>query len=238
VGCADHLQAVRHDLEREVGAVAFAAEVAKKEAFQVSRHDFLRYIGGGLVREVAVAAENPLFEAPWPGGTILEHLDIVVGFEDEAMSRPHALEHELRGMAEIGEEPEIAGGGPHEESHRVLRIVRDAEGFDGDIPDLERGARAEDPEVQGRFELVLNGFLGEAIAVNRNVQLLAKGFQAGRVVGMLVRDENTTQALGRAPYARKALAYLAQTEPCIDEEAGLICLKIGAIPGGTAAKNG
>jgi hypothetical protein len=58
------------------------------------------------------------------------------------------------------------------------------------------------------------------------------------MVGMFVCDEDAIQAFRRAPYGRETLADLAQTKPGIDQEAGLICLKVGAIPGGTAAKNG
>jgi hypothetical protein len=78
---SDLLQALADDAVREFGAVAFAAQVAEVQMAQVGGHDLLSGISGGFVREMAVPAQNALLEAPGPRGAILEHLDIVIGFQ-------------------------------------------------------------------------------------------------------------------------------------------------------------
>jgi hypothetical protein len=85
--------------------------------------------------------------------------------------------------------------------------------------------------------LVFDGFLGRAVAVDRNAELSTKLCQAMDVVGMLVGDEDAGQALRRATDGGQARPNLAQAEAGIDEDAGFIGLDIGAIAIGTASEN-
>ena len=55
---------------------------------------------------------------------------------------------------------------------------------------------------------------------------------------MLVGEENSAEILRGAPDGCEPLADLARAKARIDEDAGFAAFQIGAIPGGTAAKNG
>ena len=71
MGGADLVEAFVHDVMREFGAVAFAAQMGEVKMAQFGGHDFRGGLGGGFVRKMAVTTENALLEAPWPASAIL-----------------------------------------------------------------------------------------------------------------------------------------------------------------------
>ena len=80
--------------------------------------------------------------------------------------------------------------------------------------------------------------LSGSVAENGDLQFVGKSQKSADVIGMLVGEENSTEIFRRAPDGRQPLADLARAKASINENAGFAALQIGAIPGGTAAKNG
>ncbi len=80
---ADMMKLLGHDVMGEFGLVAFAAQVGKVKMFQVSGHDLGGGFGGVHVREMPVAAQDALFEAPWTARAILQHFHVVIGFQNK-----------------------------------------------------------------------------------------------------------------------------------------------------------
>jgi len=78
---SNFLQTVTHDPLGELRAVALAAEVAQEKVAQIIGHKLLGAISGCLIGEMAVAAENALLETPGSVETVLQHFDIVIGFQ-------------------------------------------------------------------------------------------------------------------------------------------------------------
>jgi len=56
VRCADVMELLGHDVFREFGPVAFAAQVGEVKVAQSGGHDLRGGFGGGDVREMAVAS--------------------------------------------------------------------------------------------------------------------------------------------------------------------------------------
>ena len=166
---ADVMELLGHDVLREFGLVAFAAQVGEVKIFQFRRHDLCGGFGGGDVREMAVAAEDALLERPRAARTILQHLHVVVGFEDEDVRGADAVEHELGGVPEVGGEADVAARGAQKKSDGVLRVVRDGKRFDEDVSDLKARAGGEEVAVEFGFQLKFKFFLRRAVAVNRDV---------------------------------------------------------------------
>jgi hypothetical protein len=184
-----------------------------------------------------VTSKNSLFQTPWPPRAILKHLHIVVGLQNETMCRAHTFKDELCRMPEVSEEPDIAARRAQQKSDRILCVVRDREGFNHNIAYFEASAGAEYSAVEFCLQLLLHGFLRQPVAIDGDVKLLTKNLQPGGVIRMLVCEQHTVQVFRRATDACKALPDLAKTEPRVDQQPGLVCLAVGAIPGGTAAKN-
>jgi len=67
VGGADLVEALVHDVMREFGAIAFAAEMGEVKMAQFGGHDLRGGFGSGFVREMAVTAEDALLETPTSG---------------------------------------------------------------------------------------------------------------------------------------------------------------------------
>lgn len=238
VGGTDAAEGFADDGLGEGRAIAVAAEVAEVEVTQLGGHDFCGDLRGCVVGKVAVPAEDALLGGPGTAGVVLEHFHVVIRFEDEDVGGADAFDNEAGGVAEIGEEANIPGGRAQEEADGIVGIMRDAEGIDGDISELEGGAGGEEAEVEGRLELGLDDFLGQAVAVNGDVQPAGEHAEALGVVGMFVGDENSVQVFGRSPDTEESLTNLARAEAGINEQTGVVGLKIGAVPAGTAGEDG
>lgn len=254
---ADVMELFGHDVLREFGLVAFAAQVGEVKVAQVGGHDLRGGFGGGFVGQMAVAAEDALLEAPRAARTILQHLHVMVGFEDEDVRGADAVEHQLGDVAEVGGKTEIAGGGAQQKSDRILRVVRNGKRFDAHIADFKSRAVFKQSPVNFLFqvfravEAVERGFfrpfgferpdgavLRAAIAIDRDVKFVGDAEQSADVVGVFVRDENGGQVFRRAPDAGEALADLARRKPGVHEHAGFGGFEVGAIAAGTAAEDG
>ena len=61
---ADVVELLGHDVLREFGFVAFAAQVREVKMLQAGGHDLRGGFGGGHVGQMAVPAQNALFERP------------------------------------------------------------------------------------------------------------------------------------------------------------------------------
>jgi len=173
---------------REFGLITFAAQVGEVKVAQFGGHDLRGGFGGGHVREMAVAAKDALLEAPRAARTILQHLHIMIGFEDEDVRGADAVEHEPGRVAEVGDEADVAARRPQKKSDRVLRVVRNLKCFDQNIGDFKARTGDEKVAVEFGLELKFKFFFCCAVTVNRDVQLGGDSCEAGNVVAVFVCD--------------------------------------------------
>ncbi len=133
---------------------------------------------------------------------------------------------------------DIRPAGAQKKTDRIIRIVRDGKSIDRQVAHFEGGAGAENAAVEPGLELILDGFLGQTIAVDGNRQFGAQSGQALDVVAVLVRDQDSVQAFGSAADGSQPLANLTAAKTRIDKHARLLRLEIGAVARRTAAENG
>ena len=185
---ADVMELFGHDVLREFRLVAFAAQVGEVKVAQSGGHDLRSGFGGGHVREMAVAPEDALLKRPRAARTILQHLHVVIGFEDEDVRGADAVEHEFGRMAEVGDEADVAARRPQKKSDGVLRIVRDGKCLDENVGDFKARTGVEEVAVEFGLQLKFKRVLRVAVTVNRDVQLRGDSNEAGNVVAVFVRD--------------------------------------------------
>ena len=151
-----------HDVLSGFGGIAFAAKVRQIKLPQSCGHDMRDGLGGGDVGNVAVAAEDALFERPRAARTVLQHLHVVVGFEDEDVRMANAFEDQLGDVTKVGGKADIACTGVEDESNWILRVVREGKSLDVHIADFKACAGFEQPPVNFGFEGVrcLQGQVG------------------------------------------------------------------------------
>jgi hypothetical protein len=226
------------DSMREFRPVAITTQMTEIKLAEIGADDFGSKFGGCVVGEMPVPALDSLFDTPRAAPIVLQQLMVVVGFQDQDMSRTDSLDHQFGGMPKICKEPNVAAGGAEQESNRIIGIVGNGERVDEDIADFEGGAGREDAGIQRSLHLAFDGFPGETIAVHGSVQFPAQRGQTLDMIGMFMGDENPMEAFGRATDAGEPFPDLAPAEPGIDQEPGFICLEVGAVPTGTAAKDG
>lgn len=224
--------------ERQFGFVAIAAEVAEVKMAKIGGNDFLEHVGRGVVAEMTMTAGDALFDAPGAADVLLEHFHIMICFEHEHLCFANALEHELGGMTEVGEKTNVHTLGAQEITDRIVSIVRDGKSIHTDFTDLESGAGVKETKIETSFgELQFDRFLGEPIAIDRNVQLAAERAEAIGVIGMFVREENAGEAFWLAADLLETVANLAGAEAGVDQEAGRSGLEIGTIAIRATAEN-
>jgi len=231
------LQAVMDGAVRQLGTITLAAQVAEIQMAQIGRHDLLGGVSSSIVREMAVPAQDALFEGPGTSGAVPHHVDVVIGFQHEHMCRPDPLQYQPRGVPEVGQEADVPRRGAQEKPYRVLRIMRNAEGLYHNVRDLETRTGSEEVAAQAGLELILERFLGRVVAVNGDAQFLAQHREALDMVRVFMRYKNCRKVLRRAADRGEALAYLAQAKAGINQHAGLFGLHIGRVAGGTAPQD-
>ena len=238
VGRADVMELLGHDVMRKLGLITFAAQVGEIEMAQIGGHDLRGGFRGGFIGEMTVAAEDALFQTPGAAWTVLKHLHIVIGLQYQHIRGTRAFDHQFGHVAEVGDEPDVAGRGVNQKPDRVLGVVRNGEGVHQQVGDFEARAGFKQVAVEFSLELKFKRLLGGTIAVNRDVQLSRDAGQAVNVVAVFVGDEDGGEIFRRAPEAGQALADLARAEPGVHEHAGFVGFDISAIAGGTAAEDG
>lgn len=237
VGCADLLQALRHDGLREFRFIALTAQMAQVEVTKIAGHDFLGGVGSGGIGKVPVTSKNSLLETPRPTSAILEQLHIVIGLQHKHVRRADSLRHKFCHVTQVGEESNVRSIGAKKVSDGVLRVVGNREGFNLHIANVKTGPCGEQPAIDPDIELILNCVLGRSVAVNRNSELLGQDGQSLNVIDMFVGDENAGEILGRPSDAGEALTDLLRAESGIDKDAGFGRFDVGAISPGTASEN-
>ena len=66
---------------------------------------------------------------------VLQKFFVVVRFDDEGVDLAEPLDHHLRGVTQVGNEPECARAGVKRIPDRIDRIVRDGKSLNGNIAD-------------------------------------------------------------------------------------------------------
>ena len=229
------LQPLIHHLERKLGAVALAAEMPEKQLLQFARHDLFGCLRGGFVGKVSVTTENSLFQTPRSMRTILQHLHVVIRFQDQNVRAPHPFQHQLSRMTEVGQDSDIAIRCSEQEPDRILRVVRYAEGFDDNVLQFEARAGRKKTAFQARLQLILQSILCLPVTEDWDAQLLPQLEQSLHMVRMLVSDQNGGKIFRCASDRSEALADLAQAEARINENASLRSLDISTISCGTTS---
>ncbi len=101
----------------------------------------------------------------------LQHLQVVIGFQHQHVGGADAFEDQFGGVAEVGQKADVPAGRAQQKADRIGGVVRDGEGVHRDVADLKAARRGEDAAFKLALQLELDGFLGEPVAINGNVEL-------------------------------------------------------------------
>lgn len=210
----------------EIGIVVFLGDVGEDqvpdagiEAFGVGEE-----FADGVIREMAGAGKDTLFDNPGIRAD-LEHVEIVIGFEDEAIGLAEMDSDVVGQVAEICADGDFGAVGAEGEADGIGGVVRDGEGVDVDVADGEAlagldGFDAAETLAEGVGEDALEG-------VHRGLGDVKRGFpeaedlrEAVAVVGVFVGDEDGVETVDVAANGSEAGESFAFSEAGVNKNAG------------------
>ncbi len=97
-----------HGAQGKLRRVAITAEMAKHDALDFSRQQFLDHIHRCRIRQVPVPRLDPLFHRPRPMRIVLQKFFVMIRFDHERLHLAQSLDHHLRRVTQIGNETEAA----------------------------------------------------------------------------------------------------------------------------------
>src|SRR5687767_5365481 len=126
--------------------------------------------GYGIVREVTSAAHDPLLQGPGVRAN-LQHINIVVRFEDDSIAPSQALYNQVRDISQIQNYSNLDAVPLDAERQRIDGIVRDSEGSEDHPGRLEWDSRFNTLALA--WVQSHTGFLQRTIAdENRDIEIL------------------------------------------------------------------
>lgn len=212
--------------EREVGIIIFLRNVRQNEVAgpAVEAFGIGKKLAHGVIRKMAGPRKYTLFD--YPGiRPDLEHIEVVVRFQNQAIGRAQVDLHKFGHVAEVGADRDLRAVGAKSESDRVGRIVRNREGMNIDVTD-------------GKTLASLNGFdAAQALAEGFGQDALKLGHcgpghiqgcfpdtenlgEAVAMVGVFVGDQDGVEVADFGSDRGEPREGFAFSEPGINEDAG------------------
>jgi hypothetical protein len=177
-----------------------------------------------VIGEMAGAGENALLDNPGIGAD-LEHVQIVIGFEDEAIGLAKMDSYVIWEVAEIGADRDFGAVGTEGESDGVGGVVGNRECVDVDVADRETLAGLDGLDAsealaecvgQDALERV-HGGLGD---VERRFPESEDLREAVTVVRVFMSDENGIEMINVALDGGEAGESFALSKAGVNEDAG------------------
>lgn len=212
--------------EREVGIIIFLRNVRQNEVVgpAIEAFGIGKKLAHGVIRKMAGPRKYTLFD--YPGiRPDLEHIEVVVRFQNQAIGGAQVDLHKFGHVAEVGADRDLRAVGAKSESDRVGRIVRNREGMNIDVTD-------------GKTLASLNGFdAAQALAEGFGQDALKLGHcgpghiqgcfpdtenlgEAVAMVGVFVGDQDGVEVADLSSDRGKPREGFAFSEPGINEDAG------------------
>jgi hypothetical protein len=178
----------------------------------------------GVIRKVAGAGKNALLDDPRIRADF-EHIEVVIGFEDEAIGLTEMDSDVIRQVTEIRADGDFGAVGAKGESDGVGGVVRDSEGVDVNIADREtlsglNGLNTTETLAEGIGQDALECVHGGLCDVKGRFPEAEDLRKAVAVVGVLVGDEDSVEAIDVALDSGKASKGFAFSEAGVNEDTG------------------
>ena len=196
----------------------------KHNPLNFSGEQFFDHARGSRVRQMPVPRLDTLFDRPRPVFVILQKFFIMISFNHERLDFSQPFSDQFGHVTKVSNKTEAARAGLKHESDRVYRVVRHGESLQRDIANRELSASRKQSPVPASLRKTIGSkrLAGEPIAVNRQVELVAKNFKAANVIGVFVRENNTIQLLRRDAALLEAQNDLPRAETAINENLAMI----------------
>ena len=243
VGTGHDAVAAQHTVDglaRQFGVVVLLAQVAQPDVLQLLAH----VLGDGraavAVVQVSRAGEDAVLEELWIG-SLLHHLDVVVGLDDEVACSADELFHLVRHVPCIGDDADVGACGFDEVAYVVAAVVRHTEGRHAELANLQRLPLLQQPRHVGRQLLgdavvVVDALVHLAGGIDGHVVVCTERADALDVVGMVVGDEDVVHLLQADTVLATVLLEAPESYTYINKQRISGCRQVIAISTAATAK--
>ena len=178
----------------------------------------------GVIGKVAGAGKDALLDDPGIGPD-LEHVEVVIGFQDEAIGLAEMDSDVIRQVAEIGADGDFCAVSTEGESDGIGRIMRDGERMDVNVADGETlasldGFDASEALAESVGQNALEGFHGGLGDIERRLPEAEDLREAVTMIGVFVGNEDRVEAIDVALDSGEAGEGFALSEAGVNEDAG------------------
>jgi hypothetical protein len=186
-----------------------------------------------VIRKMAGAGQDALLDDPRIG-TDLEHVEVVIGFEDEAIGFAEVDFDELGHVAEVGANGHLGAVGAKSETDGIDGIVRNGEGVDVDVADTKALARlngfnATEALAEGLGENALKDTHGGLSDEERSLPETQDLRETIAVIGVFVSDEDSVEMIEVRFDGGETSESIAFTEASVNKDAGAFGFEQGKI---------
>jgi hypothetical protein len=210
----------------EIGIVVLLRHVSENEIAGVT----IETIGIGkvladrVIGEMAGAGKDALLDDPRIGANF-EHVEVVIGFEDQAIGFAEVDFDKLGHVAEVGADGNLGAVGTKGEPDRIDGIVRDGEGVDVDVTDTKtlaglNGFNAAEALAEGLGENALKNTHGGLGDVQRALPETEDLRETIAVIGVFVSDEDGVEMIEVGFDGGEPGESFAFTEASVNKNAG------------------
>jgi hypothetical protein len=207
----------------EFRRVAIAAEMTEHDALEFPGEQLLDHGCRRRIRKVTVPRLDPLLHRPGPMRIILQKFFVVIRLDDERLDLAQPLDHHLRRVTKIGDEPECARAGVKRVPDGIDRIVRDGKSLNGDIADRKvRTSPKQLPVSVCGQGSAADRFRRERVAINWDMKFPAKHFETANMIAMFVGEEDAIELVGGDSALGEAQDKLSRAQSAVDKQPAMI----------------
>lgn len=229
--------------KREIGVVVFLGHVReyKIASAGVEAIGIAKVFADRMIGEMTCAGEHALLHNPWVRA-YFEHVQIVVGFEDEAIGFAEMNFDEFGHIAEVGADGDLGTIGAKGETDGIDGVMRNGEGMNVDIANRKALTRLNGFDAaqalaksfrENAFENAHCG-LGD---IKRSLPETEDLRETIAVIGVLVGDQDGVEMSETAFDGSKTREGLAFAEASVHEDAGTFRFEQGEIARTAGRKN-
>ena len=202
----------------ELRSVAIPAEMTEHDSLKFPGEQFLDHGRRRRIREMTVARLDPLLHRPGPMRIVLQKFFVVICLDHEGVDLAQPLDHHLRRITEIGDEPQRARAGVKRVADWIDRIVWDSKSLNRDIANRKVRAGPKQPPVSVlRQGPAANRFRRERVAINRDLEFPAKHFEAANMIAVFMGEEDAVELVRGDSALGEAQDELARAQAAVDQ---------------------
>lgn len=219
----------------EIGVVVFLRHVSEDEIAGVTIEavGIGEVFADGVIGKMAGAGKYALLDDPRIRAD-LEHVEVVIGFEDEAIGFAEVDFDKLGHIAEVRADGHFGAVGTKGETDGIDGVVRDGESVDVDVADTKALARlngfnAAEALAESFGENALKNAHGGLGDKERSLPETENLRETVAVIGVFVSDEHSVEVIEVAFDGGEASESFAFTEASVNEDAGMCGFEQGEI---------